>query len=177
MTQNPLHQRGIPLFSIKPLKSIWCHIGRGGHGVAVHSMPCTSQSLSINSKKQQWTINRRRQHNNNLTPAVSMLLGQNRFMDFGLRVSVCLIRPGTVGMQFNLFSVSHTFIFFHPFLHSILSSLTHTGGHFGWASCSSYPIMIPASLGIRPQLHPFPFLLLTPSFHPANRALAAFKWQ
>lgn len=34
LTQNPLRQRGIPVFSIKPLKSTWCHIvegaGRGG---------------------------------------------------------------------------------------------------------------------------------------------------
>lgn len=34
LTQNPLRQRGIPVFSIKPLKSTWCHIG-GREGGAI----------------------------------------------------------------------------------------------------------------------------------------------
>lgn len=71
LTQNPLRQRGIPVFSIKPLKSTWCHIGgwRGGsHRLGLHRSPCSEHFkafLLIQKEKEKksegkgGTVNRR----------------------------------------------------------------------------------------------------------------------
>lgn len=97
-------------------------------------------------------------------------------MGFGSGISVSLIQPGVVGMQIKRLHLS-CFNFLSSVLLPRSAFLSNEVGHFDSSSRSSYPIMIPASVGIRPQLHPFLSPLVTPSFHPANHALAIFKWQ
>lgn len=100
MTQNPLHQHGIPLFSIKPLKSTWCHIGRGEHGVAARAVSCTSQSCCVNTKKLKVNYKEK-------TAALPFsaccpcAVGTDRFTDPGC-IGVRLIRPGVVGMSYEV---------------------------------------------------------------------------
>jgi len=176
MTQNPPHHHCILLFSIKPLKSTWCHFGRGACWVLVHSMPCTPQSLSVNTERP--TINYERKEAtlrfNNCCQHVAWTE-----LVHGLRIRCHCISDSTRHSGYVVWTMLclSCFSFFSSIRPPCSVIHANTDGHFGSASWSSYRIMIPASVGIRPQLHPFPFPLLTPSFQPANHALAAFKWQ
>lgn len=55
LTQNPLRQRGIPLFSIKPLKSTWCHMRGGSHRLGLRRSPCRAhfKAFPLIQKKER----------------------------------------------------------------------------------------------------------------------------